>query len=385
MSENRFYLPTFYKTDEQICTTNPQQEWYIDDSWKNKCLIQNNKSWWLEKKYGRTRIDAESFKYNDEDAVWEGRPTKDDNPSSFRINVATTTSILKEVNIDGKKKNVAWNNKAQIKYIKDNASENKLSWRNFISQGHLIDKNDFRNFEATIYWRQIGDWKNEPDDPYKDKRKCKGQPDQMTIYGRGGLHDKGWPNGCLGCCYKGSFDYDKFEKRKSKFGPGSSYFEKEYHHYEGSEGYADRIYQERSRFAYSGTKDDPFGINSPIDINNKWVGKKVLVYDTNEEIENGIYTVRCEVWVDKNAEQSIHDPSMQNWQLMNVFIDKGDEFPPKERSDEMVTQCDCLSKTQIFAWGGPLVSFRIDCTDVQVKYASIREIMKPKEDPPVPC
>src|SRR5215212_4505333 len=83
-----------------------------------------------------------------------------------------------------------------------------------------------------------------------------------------------------------------------------------------AQGYADRIYQERSRFAYSGTKDDPFGINSPIDINNKWVGKKVLVYDTNEEIENGIYTVRCEVWVDKNAEQSIHDPSMQNWQLM---------------------------------------------------------------------
>ena len=70
MSENRFYLPTFYKTDEQICTTNSQQEWYINDSWKNKRLIQNNKSWWLEKKYGRTRIDAESFTYNDEDAVW---------------------------------------------------------------------------------------------------------------------------------------------------------------------------------------------------------------------------------------------------------------------------------------------------------------------------
>ncbi len=83
---------------------------------------------------------------------------------------------------------------------------------------------------------QIGDWKNEPDDPYKDKRKCKGQPDQMIIYGRGGLYDKGWPNGCLGCYYKGSFDYDKFEKMKSKFGPGSSYFEKEYHHYESQKG-----------------------------------------------------------------------------------------------------------------------------------------------------
>ena len=72
-----------------------------------------------------------------------------------------------------RKTNVAWNNKAQIKYIKDNAPENKLSWRNFISQGHLIDKNDFRNFEVTIYWRQIGDWKNEPDDPYNDKENVK--------------------------------------------------------------------------------------------------------------------------------------------------------------------------------------------------------------------
>ena len=36
---------------------------------RTKCLIQNNKSWWLEKKYGRTRIDAESFTCYDEDAV----------------------------------------------------------------------------------------------------------------------------------------------------------------------------------------------------------------------------------------------------------------------------------------------------------------------------
>ena len=44
MSEYRFYLSTFYKTSEQICITNPQQEWHIDDSWKNKCFIQNNES-----------------------------------------------------------------------------------------------------------------------------------------------------------------------------------------------------------------------------------------------------------------------------------------------------------------------------------------------------
>jgi hypothetical protein len=49
----------------------------------------------------------------------------------------------------------------------------------------------------------------------------------------------------------------------------------------------------------------------------------------------------------------------------------------------MVTECDAVSKTQLFAWGGPLVSFRIDCTYVQIKYASIREIKKPRVDPPM--
>jgi hypothetical protein len=151
----------------------------------------------------------------------------------------------------------------------------------------------------------------------------------MTVYGRGGLHDKGWPNGCLGCCYKGSFDYGNFTKRKSKFGPGSSYFEKEYHHYEASQGYAHRIYQERSRFAYSGTQGDPFGIINPIDIDNKRIGKKVLIYDTNKEIENNVYAVRCEVWIDRNSEDSILDPTKQNWELINVFMDEGDKFPPK--------------------------------------------------------
>ena len=168
----------------------------------------------------------------------------------------------------------------------------------------MIDENDFRNFEATIYWKRIGKWKEQKD----GFKKCEGsgKPDQMTIYGRGGLHGSGWPNGCLGCCYKGSFDYNIFKKHGKKLKPGSSDFEKEYHHYNASEGYAERILQEQSKFTFSDSDND--------DLDEKWVGLKLFVFDTNEKVENEIYVARCEIWVDKNAEQSINDPSKQNWQ-----------------------------------------------------------------------
>jgi hypothetical protein len=358
MPGKKFYLEKFYNSNEEIQMVNPQQEWFFDDSWGDSDPISDGKSWWIGQKNGRTRIDAEYFKYNKDDDVWEGSPTMSDNPSSFRINVATTNDK-------------AWDKEEQMKY--------GVNWKDLAqNRGYIIGPEDFRNFEATIYWKRIGDWKNEPDDPQKAKRKCKGQPDQMTIYGRGGLHGKGWKEGCLGCCYKGSIDYNL----KGALNPGSSYFEKEYHHYGSSEGYSDRIYQDRSLFTIAEKPDD--------DLTGTWMGKKFLLYDTNEEIENGIFAVRSEIWIDKNAEESIKDLKKQKWELMNVFIDRGDKaedkYPPKDDglAEEMVNECSAFSKNQIFAWGGPIVSFRIDCTNVQIKYASIRQIEKPKEDLPLP-
>ena len=44
----------------------------------------------------------------------------------------------------------------------------------------------------------------------------------------------------------------------------------------------------------------------------------------------------------------------------------------------------CKAKEkQVFSWGGPLVSFRIDSTNCKVKYASVREIVKPIKDSPL--
>ena len=335
---------------------------------------------WIEKEKTRTRIDAEDFKFDEQKEVWLGTPTTSDNPHSFRINVATTTSVDKKI---------VWDDKSTLGFIQDKADKKKLSWKDFIKQGFMIDENDFRNFEATIYWRVVGNkWKQ-----YGCIDKVGNpKPDQMTIYGRGSLHGKNWPAGCLGCCYKGSLDYNNVVNNKKEIiiGPGSGYFEKEYHHFEGSTGYAQRILQEKSTFALSGNPQNLLGTDHPADLESKWIGEKFFVYDTNEKLDDkdlkNLNAVRCEIWIDKNAEQSINDSTKQDWQLMNVFIDRGDKFPPKDENlrNQMVEKCDAVSETQVFAWGGPLVSFRIDCADVQIKYASIREIEIPKNDLPTP-
>ncbi len=36
-----------------------------------------------------------------------------------------------------------------------------MTYEEFAKNGYLIDKNDFKNFEGTIYWRRIGDWIDE--------------------------------------------------------------------------------------------------------------------------------------------------------------------------------------------------------------------------------
>ncbi len=85
-----------------------------------------------------------------------------------------------------------------------------MTYDEFAKNGYLMDKNDFKNFEATIYWRRIKNWISHG--------KCEGssKPDQMTIYGRGGVHvdvkpnQNPYPRNCLATCYKGSFDYKKY-------------------------------------------------------------------------------------------------------------------------------------------------------------------------------
>ena len=61
-------------------------------------------------------------------------------------------------------------------------------------------------------------------------------------------------------------------------------------------------------------------------LKNKWLGLKFVVYDINTKIDNtdgNLYKVRMEIWIDKNAENTIKDSSIPQWELMNILIDKG--------------------------------------------------------------
>ena len=114
---------------------------------------------------------GDGLKYNKDRKVWIGKNTSGEggHTATFRINVSTTTSA------DNK---AAWDTKKQLELIKEQSNGKKLSWQEFHKQGYMFDNKDFKNFEATIYWRVTrAKW----DDFGRG-------PNQMTFYGRGGVH-----------------------------------------------------------------------------------------------------------------------------------------------------------------------------------------------------
>jgi len=362
-SSSGFYLDTFYNTDEKIQTKNNGQEWFLEEFIKffeDGKFDYDGKKWYSSKNYGRVRISgAKGLSFDKNSKTLKGSPNTSDHPFSFRINVATTTST---------EKGVAWDDQKQLQFVKkaskNDKDEDKFSWEEFHARGYMVDDKDFKNFEGTIYWRVLGDkWEDYgcKDDDGNAK------PDQMTIYGRGGLHQNApFPETCLAVCYKGSVDYKRV---------GLGYFEKEYHHRQGSEGYADRLLQDQSQKLL------------PKELINKWIGAKLIIYDTTETTGdkiggNDIYKVRGEIWVDLNADKVVEDLKQKpNWQLLNVMVDDGhgdpDVWGPKKGGDEMKEKCHATTETQVFSWGGPNISFRIDCADVEIKYANVREIIPP--------
>ena len=71
-------MPIFYKTNEIITTTNTEQEWFLDKNWKNHLVMKmhgNKTFYWVDQENSRTRIDADSLEYNEDDDAWQGSPT----------------------------------------------------------------------------------------------------------------------------------------------------------------------------------------------------------------------------------------------------------------------------------------------------------------------
>jgi len=199
-----------------------------------------------------------------------------------------------------------------------------LDWKKKMQLGYSITETpkEFRNFEMTIAWK--AQW---------------AQDDEMSLYGRGMHHSDGWPIACLATEYKGQIQR-----------AGNSRFAKEMHHQSGSNGY---VFQ----------KGNPQFQLSPRE--NVWTYQKFVCYDDGNNIT-------LEVYADKSGND---DPSKLDWQLMNSIVDSG-QFGDCENKD-YVAQCNGVSQ-QKFLWASPCVVFRIDNVIVQVKYASVRNIIPTK-------
>jgi len=288
-------------------TKSNNQEWYLHDD------INNDK---------RIRLKKDPWNLKDKNKlIWEGTPVGGDQTHTCRININTTNPK-------------AFDEKAQ--------SDAGTNWKKLAEQGYLIGEEDFRNFELTTYFK-ITELEKGHDENYG----------KMTGYGRGGLHtSKGWPGACLATCYKGVLSI----RQKT------TWFEKEYHHNSGSEGYSPRLQEKKFDLIKLDVDGDKY--------ETPWIGMKFIVYD----IDAGKHA-KCELWVDKNSSESINDPTKQNWIKVNELVDKGDQAGPKVDGDKLISECKCDTKNPVFAWGGPTVTWRVDQCTVQHTRTSVREFI----------
>jgi hypothetical protein len=179
------------------------------------------------------------------------------------------------------------------------------------------------------------------------KVKHTGKSDQLTMYGRGGKHDDkhGDKVMCQGSAYKARIAFE-----------GKPDLAKEYYH-NGGKGY---------RFSKKDFKDGL--IHKDIgSVMNKWIGMKTCVYNLpNKDVKIEIY-----------ADESMSDDgktTQNSWDKIFDITDSGDMsdivFP--------VQHCGAPSPSQIFSWGGPQVTYRIDeITDMDFQKLSVREITPP--------
>ncbi|HEX2305946.1 MAG TPA: hypothetical protein VHH33_06630, partial [Nitrososphaeraceae archaeon] len=187
---------------------------------------------------------------------------------------------------------------------------NTLNHNKIALAGYMQSPNDWRDVEITGYVKLNS-----------------GNNDNFVWYARGGRHTGyGSPHGCEGVAYKGGLFYD-----------GSTRWEKEQWH---TGGYV---------FGEFGKNIGP--------INGKWVGLKVIMYNT---VQNDKTAVKLELWVDNK--------NNNNWIKAAEKIDTGGWGN---------TGSECGGKPdQIITWGGPIAAYRWDgATDVDIKKFSVREIV----------
>jgi hypothetical protein len=140
------------------------------------------------------------------------------------------------------------------------------------SQGYMMSPKDWRNFEATVYFK----WVSGPDD-------------QMVLYGRGGTHTGN--HGCEGFSYKCDI----------QLGNGQTRFAKEQWHVD---------------YHFSDWKDK-LNIGN---CKNKFIGMKLIIYNIS-----GNKNVKLELWVDKKDNNT--------WEKADEIVDDGN-WPDNANNDD---------------------------------------------------
>ena len=202
-------------------------------------------------------------------------------------------------------------------------------------QGHMQDEKDWKNIEMTGYFRI-----KEPDD----------NGEEITMYARGGPHnDDSEENQCWGTAYKPGIQFDT-----------KATMVKEYYH-KGSKGYSDRLNLDKKVKDKGGDELDS--------IEDKWIGMKAVMFNKgNDEVTVEVYYD----WLEGGD-----DGKPQNvWKSLFDITDDGDTFTAADEDEDFVVEkCNAKDKKEVFTWGGPEATFRIDKVKrVDIKWLSIREI-----------
>jgi hypothetical protein len=243
-------------------------------------------------------------------------------------------------NVDKEKNGAYWNGSPDTSMNPDSfrvtvfneSGEREATWDHGLAaqRGFMASPEDWRNVEITGYFR-INSTRN--------------RSEEITMYSRGGRHSGGSDRQrCRGTAYKPGIQYD-----------GKPNFLKEYWHSNGA------WHNDADEF-----KEMQGG---PGNIIEKWIGQKVCVYDIKE---NGGDHVKIEVYYDLVGKDDFDKPP-NNWKNYFTLIDNGNNMGQIDQ--RMARECKSRNRREIFSWGGPVVTFRMDdARSIDFKWLSVREI-----------
>ena len=216
--------------------------------------------------------------------------------------------------------------------------ETKVRMHIFTSTGYNQSKiatYDHTKLEDKGYMQSPNDWKNIEMTGYVKLNDDFDSNEKFQWFNRGGIHYTSTePDSqpCEGVGYKGNLFYS-----------GHVRFAKEQWH-----------------VSYEFTEKEEVEAVVDSSIEGKWIGYKYVVYNIEQNNNNGKTVVKMENWLDM-------DNDGKDWIKVDEYLDDGEWG---DKGEECGGAPD-----QIITWGGPVATFRWDnARDVDFKNLSVREI-----------